>query len=200
MPYAGGTVRWTSAPRPILGPLLEDADNAAALESMRAAIHDGRPVVLFGAIGSGKTTIMAEMEFWTALRAGKETAWTDADGYAEDVRTGWRYAKRYDDWGDRFSADGIASRVPALFLDDLGNERPNNVEHVMGLLRERHQRGLPTWATTNFAIEDLAKWYTERIVSRLLDGAEWVEVGGGDRRARKALGRRRERTAFGLSD
>lgn len=184
MPYTtGGSIRWISGVRPKLPSITWDAGNHHVRETLAAAIRDVRSVVLMGPVGVGKTVLMAECEFWLALRFGYgSSAWVDAETYADDVRAGWKYASQFKDWSARFSADGIAGRIPMLFLDDLGVERENNVELVVSLLRDRHLRTLPMWVTTNLNLKDLKQRYGERTFSRLCQGAALVELHGDDRR------------------
>jgi DNA replication protein DnaC len=198
MPFTAGTIRWHGSPRPsIPSPLLVDAHNRDAMQRVTDSIERDGPIVLLGAVGAGKTTLMAQIdaEFsrkdpapsFTSLRRywlSEPNWWTTAEGYVQDVRQGWDFAKQFPDWGPDYSADGIAPRVKRLFLDDLGveSERENANEIVSKLLRDRYAAGLSTWVTTNLEIPDLSKRYGERVISRLMEQAAFVRVEGKDRR------------------
>lgn len=91
---------------------------------------------------------------------------------------------------DEMRPDGDPRVLPrlchaeVLFLDDLGGERPTDwtAERLYRVVNTRWLEGRPTVATTNVAGDDLADAVGERVVSRLVDGATIVQVGGDDRR------------------
>lgn len=85
-----------------------------------------------------------------------------------------------------------AKRIDVLALDDLGAERPTEyaIEELAVLVEARYQARLPTIVTSNLEPRMLAKRLGERdrllgdrIVSRLLDGAQKLSMTGPDRRA-----------------
>jgi hypothetical protein len=199
MPFASGTVYWLGGRRPQLTPeLVVDAHNAEAVDAMHRSIATGRPLILSGGIGTGKTTLMAEIDFWLTLRSPSvraprvwleaPTCWTDVEGYCDDVKRAFGYNDAFDDWGPMYSPQGIAGVVPRLFLDDLGVERATdqNLDAVSSLLRERYERQLPTWITTNLSVADMIARYGQRVISRLVETTTIVEIGGRDRRFARA--------------
>jgi DNA replication protein DnaC len=177
--YSRGVVRWIGSARPPLPEMVADLDANAELISTAATT----PVVIFGTIGAGKTVIMLLAEQAQRER-GVETLWTDAAEYCDDVFAGYRHAKAFSDWSDRFSAEGIAASVPALFLDDLGAEKNSepNVDAISKLLHQRYVRRLPTWITTNLRSAEFQDRYGERITSRLRELGGFEILKGSDRR------------------
>lgn len=200
----GGTIRWRGGDRlPLPAQLDIDADNSVGIEAVRRSIRSDVPVIFCGPVGSGKSTLMAEIDFWVQMRArvrypvhapwiAEPCWWTTARGYAEDVRRGWEIGKRWNDWSEDYSADGIATRVARLFLDDLGdelggsaNQRDLALDAVVSLLTLRSAKSLPTWITTNLTLAEMQRTYGERIVSRLRSSSEVVLLDGADRRLRR---------------
>ena len=209
MSYSGGTIHWTGGDRLPRPETLEiDADNQVGIEAVRRSVQSDVPVIFCGPVGSGKSTLMAEIDFQIAtttrvkypVRApwlAEPCWWTTARGYAEDVRRGWEIGKRWSDWSEDYSADGIASRVARLFLDDLGdelggsaNQRDLALDAVVSLLTFRAARSLPTWITTNLTLAEMQRTYGERIVSRLRSSSEVVLLAGADRRLQKSRSRK----------
>lgn len=83
-------------------------------------------------------------------------------------------------------------RVPVLCIDDLGAERPTEwaLEQTATLVERRYRDGRTTVVTSNYGPSALARRLGkedevigQRIVSRLLEDARAIEVGGRDRRA-----------------
>lgn len=201
MSFTQGTIRWRGSPRPALPARLEPV---AALDDVVASIASVRrgapiPLLMRGVVGCGKTTLMAEIDLWlrTKIRRPRVTRayqawlddeptwWTTADEYLDDVKAGWAYERKYPgDWTPDYSADGIASQVRYLFLDDVGAERDAEFARsaIDGLLRDRHVRRLPTWITTNLDADAIYQRYGERLLSRLMETHVLVTVEGGDRR------------------
>jgi len=209
MSYTQGTIRWRGSPRPILPAKLEPVPALDDVyESIASTLRgDPMPLVFTGDVGCGKTTLMAEIDFWIRTKTPRvrylptyqgwlvdePTWWTTADEYLDDVKAGWSFAKMYaGHWTSGYSAEGIAAQVPILFLDDLGAERDLDFarSELDRLIRARHSVRLPTWITCNLAPDEIAERYGERIASRLRETNEIIHVSGSDRREPP---RRRER-------
>ena len=72
----------------------------------------------------------------------------------------------------------LAGRM-LLFIDDLGKGYPKGmlVETIEYLVDQRANRGLPTFFTSNYSIDDLDKRLSPRIASRILrNGCDVVEL------------------------
>jgi hypothetical protein len=197
--FARGTVHWIGSERPRRLPwrLDEDGGNRKALVAVIDSIATNVPLVFVGPTGTGKSTLMAEVDFWTGLRTERPRLttsriwldepnwWTSAADYCTDVQRGYGYQRDFPDWGDWYSADGIAASVRRLFLDDLGVERNSeDAARIIALLVERRYAvDLPTWVTTNLTPLEIAERYGERTSSRLLGANAIVKLSGRDRRA-----------------
>ena len=201
----GGTVHWAGGDRlPLPAQLDIDSDNRVGVEAIRRSIRDNSAVIFCGPVGSGKSTLMAEVDFWLQMRTrayypvrapwlAEPCWWTTARGYVGDVRKGWDFGKRWNDWSDDYSADGIATRVARLFLDDLGDELGGTMNQdglaldaIVSLLTFRSARSLPTWITTNLTLAEMQRTYGERVVSRLRSSSEVALLAGADRRLRRS--------------
>jgi DNA replication protein DnaC len=204
MAYSGGgTVRWIGSDFPTMPRRFKvDKDNGTAYEAVKRAIVRDRGLVLLGPVGAGKTVLAAEAAFWLASRAGKirypvrapwiaePCWWTRAIDFVQDVRRGWKLDGQWKDWGPDYSADGLASRVPRLFVDDLGAEvgfgspaqRDVALEAIVVMLTARLEAGRPTWFTSNLEMAELQGIYGERLVSRIRGACDVVRLSGSDRR------------------
>ena len=202
MSYARGTVRWLGSECP-KAPKVFNArpGDEAALSAGEKSLADDVPFVLLGPVGCGKTTLMAHVFRGLEQRAraaglryrdrqywvDEPCYWSQAEEYLDDVQRAYGFAKQFSDWGDAYSADGIARQCPRLFLDDVGiqgDARDSNfrTEEIGKLLRVRHDRGLPTWITSNLSWEQFRKRYGEAVASRLTERALLVRMAGSDRR------------------
>jgi DNA replication protein DnaC len=84
--------------------------------------------------------------------------------------------------------ESLKRTYEVLFIDELGYEP--NVSNIFGtpfmpivdLLRERYDKGLITWGSTNLNIEDLGKHYGALAQSRIKAMFNVIEVTGIDRR------------------
>jgi DNA replication protein DnaC len=111
----------------------------------------------------------------------KNSWWTSTEDFCNDCKAAiWK--KIDPDAGDQ------AAKVPKLFLDDLGTERntDHNIAVIIGLLRARFDRRLPTWITTNLTMDEIAERYTLRIADRIRGGCKIFELGGPSRRRQPA--------------
>jgi DNA replication protein DnaC len=75
-----------------------------------------------------------------------------------------------------------ASRVPVLFLDDLGNSFVNNQETpgrqrwLFEIVNYRYNNELPTIVTTNLSMERLYQQFDAKLADRLVELSHWVDV------------------------
>lgn len=166
-------------------------------------------ILLYGPPGTGKTTLLAQYANEHLRRPlptithrtrapwlDREAIWATVAEYVEDVKAEINMSRRPDftDFGDSFSASGIARSVPMLFLDDLGAEADTDYSRsaVESLIdaRYRCRDERWTWFTTNHDLAELARRYSTRTVSRLCDLCELVSFDGDDRRVARAMARK----------
>lgn len=85
------------------------------------------------------------------------------------------------------------SNTELLFIDDLGVENETDFvqENLSRILEHRYNELLPILFTTNLSSKDFFQKYGQRIVSRLSEMANFVEMKGIDRRINKPLNKNR---------
>jgi hypothetical protein len=143
-------------------------------------------LLVFGLPGVGKSALgwwAVPQRGWGLWQTWPELYKTVQEGYSRgDARDKMRTAKD----------------VPVLFLDDLGD--PDRVwrddkgklrsrmatddqrDILFELINHRCQRWTPVFVTSNLTGEGLFAQFGDRIVSRLLELCEFVEMGGADLR------------------
>jgi DNA replication protein DnaC len=146
---------------------------------------DRHGLYLWGDVGRGKTGLAVGLA--RAAVAEAVEAWV----------VNWRdwLSRLRDSYNDASRRPEPLERVELLVLDDLGAERPTEHarEELATLVDRRVGARLPTVVTTNFRASELSRRLGhddpvvgQRIVSRLVDGSEIVEVRGLDRRRPRA--------------
>lgn len=174
-----------------------DPDTAPALRAAlawttayRDAVADGcaagrgRNLVLYGPVGTGKTGI-AHATLRSLVDLGHHGLFVTVRDLLDDARDAFR-----DGRAPTLLERALA--VPILVLDDLGAERPTawSVEQLARIVDRRHRHLVPTIATSNHDPDRLLRRLAgatepvdaQRVISRLVDAAEIIRVGGNDRR------------------
>lgn len=210
MPYSPGPIHWIGSSQPPLAQNLQhDTQAETTLEILYAALSGKatagsgpyRGGLLYGSPGTGKSTALARFArpvlnvplpttTWRVRHhwLDRQAIWTQASELIEDIKHEIALSQRNDfaDFGDAFSASGIARRVPMLFIDDLGVEADTGYSRAAmeSLIDARYRdRGAhQTWFTTNLSLPELVDRYSNRTVSRLCEMCELVEWRGEDRR------------------
>jgi len=183
-----------------------------ALEAagMLADDLEGRGLVLTGPPGCGKTHLAVgilarRVEAWLnewpeqyreVLRHPAEAAWGGETAVATRPNLALRFvvvptlldrlraAARYQEPEDPLPALYEADLV---VLDDLGREKATDWAHerLYVLVNERYNRVLPTIATSNLTVGELVDRGHDALISRLLEGADAVQIAAGDYRIRR---------------
>lgn len=144
-------------------------------------IDESRSILLSGGVGTRKTSFAAAiLRRWRALGLPSGVASTgvrefiEAPTFAAVCRNMEHGQHTLGEW----------RRAPILVLDDLGSARstPHLVECLLLLLSARYNRDLPTIATTNLSLPELAEVIDARLASRLQDGLV-LDMGTTDTRA-----------------
>lgn len=76
-----------------------------------------------------------------------------------------------------------------LFLDDLGTSTATDwaIDQVFQLIDYRLENKLTTYVTSNYTPKELAGIYHSRVVSRIVELARPIKLGGEDFRIKNAL-------------
>lgn len=138
-----------------------------------------RGIYIHGDVGTGKTHIAYSLArqshemkimtmFWNMTELLHEIRGDFDRPYAEKSRVS----------GDLMSFKGL------LFLDDVGSEKVTDwvLETFYLVINRRYNEMLPTIVTSNFPISVLSERIGDRIVSRIVEMCDVVELIGHDRR------------------
>jgi len=151
-------------------------------------------VCLVGPVGVGKTMAVCTLvRDWLMDRAenAKGKVWGDFSKHA------WRFIvypefimqiqdafknKRAEETSYEMLED--LAKVPLLIIDDLGAEKPTEYvrQATYYVINHREMNLLPTFITTNFAMDFLNENLDPRISSRIAGMCEIVRLDGKDRR------------------
>lgn len=157
-----------------------------------------RGLILTGSYGVGKTGLMvgalhAIAERWAALPTAdagvaigatapsrRMMLFLSASTLLDELRQGYE---------DRtFSARmQVAQSAALLAIDDLGAERPTEwvLERLFAVINSRYEWQLPTFVTTNYGLEQLADRIGPRVVERLVETGQVIDVAGPNLRTPK---------------
>lgn len=142
--------------------------------------EDGKGLLLFGTVGTGKTYAAACIAN-ALIDKGYSVLMTNFARIANTVQGLFEGKQEYYDSLNRF---------PLLILDDLSAERKTEYmqEIVFNVIDSRYRAGLPLIVTTNLTRDELkhpADVTNQRTFSRLFEMCIPVEVAGTDRRREK---------------
>ena len=139
--------------------------------------EDGKGLLLFGTVGTGKTYAAACIAN-ALIDKGYPVLMTNFARIANTVSGMWEGKQEYYDSLNRF---------PLLIIDDLAAERKTEYmsEIVFNVIDARYRAGLPLIVTTNLTSEELkhpSDISYQRTFSRLLEMCLPVKVEGKDKR------------------
>lgn len=151
------------------------------VEHFQTFKEDGKGLLLFGSVGTGKTYLAACVAN-ALIDKGIPCLVTNFARIANEVQGKFDGRQQYYDNLNSF---------PLLVIDDLSAERKTEYmqEIVFNVIDSRYRAKLPIIITTNLTREELQKpadLTNQRIFSRLFEMCTPIEVTGNDRR-RKAL-------------
>lgn len=156
--------------------------------SINSFVDDGRGIVWFGSVGTGKDHCLAAM-LYQACRNGFRTHWVDCQGLfglsRDRIATG---ESERDLDGSLISPDvlGLSDLLPPA-----GSLSNWNVTLLRRVIDARNRQMRPTWATANAADErELIEVLTPQVWSRLRENADVFHCHWADYRAMKSEGKR----------
>lgn len=152
-------------------------------ENFPTMLKDGKGLLLFGTVGTGKTFIAAAIAN-ALIDRGYDCLVTNFARLVNTISGMYNGKQEYIDSLNAFDL---------LIIDDLAAERDTDYmnEIVYNIIDSRYRAGLPMIITTNLTSDELknpADVKKQRIYSRLLEICIPLEVAGDDRR-RKQLKR-----------
>lgn len=148
-------------------------------EHFRAFKKDGKGLLLYGAVGTGKSHV-------AACIANKLID----DGYSAYMTNFATIANELQGTFEKQEYIDSLNRYDLLILDDLGIERKTEFmqEQVFNVIDSRYRSGLPFIITTNLAPEELKKTSdigNSRIYDRILERCHPVQAKGESYRRQK---------------
>lgn len=161
-----------------------DGRALAAVRSFLDRWDGERGLLLLGPYGTGKTGLLIGLlkaiAACSAAREGADPAlrlWSSVALFA-DLRAGFAT-------GTYEGTVKAARTATLLALDDLGAEKPSDwvQEQVYAIVNHRYEAQLPTIATSNLGLEELAARIGERSVWRLYETVDVIEVRGANLRS-----------------
>ena len=152
-------------------------------DNFKEAAKEGRGIVLYGTIGTGKS-FLAECVI-SKLRA---------EHYAAATTSFRRVEQALWNIDDRQHALDLMTLLDAVHIDDLFAERDTEYmgEKVFALIDALYRAKVPMIVTTNLTYEQFKaerNMQKSRVLSRLYERCDFFEVKGADRRREIALSR-----------
>lgn len=150
------------------------------VDNFKEMRENGKGLLLFGSVGTGKTFIAAAIAN-ALIDKSYNCLVTNFARLVNTIQGMYTGKQEYIDSFNRFDL---------LVIDDLGAERDTEymTETVQMIIDNRYRAGLPLIVTTNLTSEELknpADIKKQRTYSRLLEMCIPIEVGGSDRRKDK---------------
>ena len=132
-------------------------------------------IMLFGAVGMGKTGLMAASANYL-LNAGRSLIYIRQVDLIEEIQ------KRYGA-EDYPSAEDVLrdfKTAPLLFLDEIQDESnyPDRLQKIETLIDYRRASYLPTFMTTNLNQIEFREAWGDKTADRVINMAHWIRVGG----------------------
>lgn len=147
----------------------------AILADLKTSIEEGRGLLLYGSVGTGKDHLLAAM-LYAATLAGFDCQWVNGQEIFSSFRDNMDSGERESTLMSRFVTPhvlGISDPIPPL----LDPNKPNawRAELLYRVLDARYRDCKPTWVTLNAkSPEDADAKLSEPVFDRLQDKAEFI--------------------------
>jgi DNA replication protein DnaC len=157
----------------------------ARIRDFLTAWDGKRGLILTGAYGTGKTGLMVGMLREVAAKyvgSERRIQFVTTTDLMDALRDAIAAARAHKPQADaKYSAIlDRAKQTTLLAVDDLGAEKPTAFvqERLFAIFNYRYEHLRPTFATTNYGLEQLATRITQRVVDRLLETCDVLAVEG----------------------
>lgn len=132
-------------------------------------------VMLFGAVGMGKTGLMASAAN-LILANGGSIVYIRVVDLIEAIQS--RYGATEYPTSESIVRD--FKTFPLLFLDEFQvvNDRPDRLEKIESIIEARRAAYLPTFMTGNLNQDEFRAAWGDRAADRVISSAHWIPVGG----------------------
>lgn len=157
-----------------IGPLTE-------VRHWLASAKEGQGLILWGAVGSGKTHLGAAL-LHEIIRMPRRCFFVAVPNLLDEIRASYSGKRRQQEGEEDLLRR--ACDVDVLLMDDIDAERVTDwvAEKLFAIVNARYNDMLTTLVTTNLSPEALAKCVGDRTVSRLVGMCKVVRLQGDDRR------------------
>lgn len=171
-------------PRRLASLLRAGTDDTPAVRALGRAVKGGaRTIVLAGMAGRGKSVAAARFVMAPFDYGARGVSHGPLFASARDYLRALRANRPVLEWLWHPDRAELSER---LALDDLGTELEDSKGwgpgELSALIQSRHDRALVTVITTNVGAAEFRRRYGDRVMSRLQEGGEWIEVEGPDLR------------------
>lgn len=165
-----------------------DDDNRGAVLAARVFLEYGQVVhhdvtknslVFFGQVGRGKTYLASAMR--NAIeRRGESSQYRKIRTLLKAVQRGYGKESELTD----YEVENILSNTPYLFIDEFetGFSSGDRTDIFEAIIDHRYRENLPTIITTNLEMNHTRDVWNDRIASRVIHMAHWIEMAGSTRR------------------
>ncbi len=133
------------------------------------AVLGAARVVFVGGAGMGKTSLAVALYRYALPKVRGSGLFVGAFRLAE--------ARAKQRLGEESPLLAAATSVRILLLDDVGNEPKTEMSSLAGVVFERHDEERPTWITTAFSPDELARRYGDGFARRVFERALIVRLG-----------------------
>ena len=150
-------------------------------EKVYTVLSNKRGMYFYGGVGTGKTYLLYAIHRLIMAKSLKARV-VNLPDFLSLLKA--FYSDKYE--GENAIQDAIKSR--AIFLiDDVGAEKISewSLDIFYQLINYRYEQNLSTFFGSNLTLEQLAKQYGDRIVSRITEMCEIIKHDGPDRRLPK---------------
>jgi DNA replication protein DnaC len=157
-------------------PFERKADQAAALRAVDNFLDgEGKPPILIGPVGVGKTHLLASLAETLCSEQHRRVRYYDVPSWVRACKEYFVAPRGVDPFA-------AACDVPVLILDDLGAERKTDwtEAELQDVIDARIKKERPIIAATNLALEEWEEHFGARAASRLAGACEAVLMPGED--------------------
>ena len=160
----------------------------------------GKPPLLMGMVGCGKTHLLYSIlnKLWEVKRRANRKLWEAAKEFKspeyeipriELCRSGDMISKIINGISNNISQVIVSEfqKIDYLAIDDIGTERITDwvLEQYDSVINYRYEWCKPTLFATNLSLDEMSANIGERLVSRIVEMCQIVELTVGDRRTAK---------------